>query len=364
MARPTEDRAYTRLNIANKEISDGDVVASFYALYSQLRGCSHGAAIQDRMASINALQIIASYRQSRFLNFIVTIVPHLNEHNVGLLTTTPLPPIPYSSPLQVKEKGASSNATKNSMTIDKASATNPHTVSKSGPPSDEDPPENQISSEGHKSSSQDGPIAGTENNACYVHSTTEDAMDTSYDLSSKDYGQHYDGQRWRCNECDEPLADCCCLDGSAHQCATCAQKLDVDHCATYCSKCHPVEGAPCHGCRIHEGSVNSGGSDGPESHQFDELFWDGVWRCSECLWEVEANGTDTVYCHCATTRRIEVSKYPDIIPSDEDCSLADSTDTEPDSGDESFIEDDGPFELGTEDLLAGRRLDHFCRYFQ
>ena len=51
------------------------------------------------------------------------------------------------------------------------------------------------------------------------------------------------------------------------------------------------------------------------------------------------------------TEPIELLDYPEYGPADSDSSGPESTDSEPDSEDEAFIEDDGPFEPGLLTLL-------------
>lgn len=90
----TEEGAYIQLEIADRNVDDGNVVASFYALYSKLPKAVRGAAYASSLIYTEALRTIAIYRQSRLLAFVLTILPYLDDHNVGLLTCAPLTPIP------------------------------------------------------------------------------------------------------------------------------------------------------------------------------------------------------------------------------------------------------------------------------
>ncbi|KAL8749253.1 MAG: hypothetical protein Q9199_007802 [Rusavskia elegans] len=379
----TEEGAYTHLRIADHGINDGDVVASFYALYSKLLAAARGASSASSLTYTRALRTIAIHRQSRLLTFVLTIFPHLNDHNVGLLTYAPLPPMPtrQTAGPQIHDTLPAVNERIIDLTV--PNTTGPIAVDGNlhhgGRTSQEETEEDaEAGDQGVTSASSaleedtsacsDSTIPVAESaSSADVPSSSDDLMDTSSD-SSEERGRYYDGQRWRCEECSEPLATCYCPDGSStYHCTLCgSEDADMQFC-DYCSKCHNAKKGPCGGCwaaankNSFEGSVASGKED-----ELSELFWDGfdgIWRCALCHWEVEANSDEEGHCRCPAVgfnninpsfcRRIELSEYFEYEPADSDSSGADSTDSEPDSGDEEFIEDNGPFIPGVLSLLAG-----------
>ncbi|KAI4239699.1 MAG: hypothetical protein LQ349_000173 [Xanthoria aureola] len=380
----TEEAAYIQLGIADHNVDDGNVVASFYALYSKLPKAVRGAAYASSLIYTEALRTIAIYRQSRLLAFVLTILPYLDDHNVALLTCAPLTPMPTNTnagtPIQ------DTFSTGNECIVD---VTEPDTAvanAADGTSQDGGHPSQKtgdqiltLASSGLEEneptllySDSPSPVAESASSAD-IPSSSVDLMDTS---SGSSLGHYYDGQMWRCEGCDELLAACQCLDDSSthdsstHPCAVCgSEDANMQFC-TYCSKCHKTEKGPCGGCQdaANQYSVVS------EGEHLSELFWDerdGIWRCALCYWEVEANSNEEGYCHCYIKqdtpasldgfsnrnadwcRRIELSEYPEYEPADSDSSGADSTDSEPDSGDEEFIEDNGPFEPAFVNLLAG-----------
>ncbi|KAL8925677.1 MAG: hypothetical protein Q9208_003360 [Pyrenodesmia sp. 3 TL-2023] len=195
------------------------------------------------------------------------------------------------------------------------------------------------------------PVTEESASSADIPSSSED--DT---LSSDEDLKYYDGEKWCCQDCHEPVADCNC--GTLHTyyaCEICdSEALDMEFC-TNCSNCHQSLEGPCAECWVPELSEE-------DMEDLSELFWDRleqVWRCGLCFWEVEANDENEGHCHCPSEqspsllRRIELAEYPDYGPADSDSSGANSTDSEPDSGDEEFVEDDGPFVLSFAHLLAG-----------
>ena len=84
---------------------------------------------------------------------------------------------------------------------------------------------------------------------------------------------------------------------------------------------------------------------------FDDV--DGVWRCSECQWEIEADNETDGNCHCleeGQMRRVYLSQIPDYESADDGASSIEfSSDQEGDSDDEDAI-DDG------EDVMENERF--------
>lgn len=121
-------------------------------------------------------------------------------------------------------------------------------------------------------------------------------------------------------------------------------------CPALCDNCHNELDDPCSEC------TNTDSTGNEDSLEDCGMVWDEsdtVWRCIACLWEVEANGEDEGQCHCLVESNdpgaqlfaypIDLSLYDDYEPADSASSASESTDSEPDSEDEAFVEDDGPF---------------------
>ena len=76
-------------------------------------------------------------------------------------------------------------------------------------------------------------------------------------------------------------------------------------------------------------------------------YVDGVWRCSECRWEIEADNKTDGNCHCLDEeggwmRVVDLSQIPEYEPADDASSSTEcSSDQEGDSDDEDFIDDRG-----------------------
>ena len=71
---------------------------------------------------------------------------------------------------------------------------------------------------------------------------------------------------------------------------------------------------------------------------------DGVWRCSECQWEIEADNETDGNCHCEDeeggVRMVDLSQIPEYERADDAASSTESSsDEEGDSDDEYFIDD-------------------------
>ncbi|KAI4166975.1 MAG: hypothetical protein LQ343_007580 [Gyalolechia ehrenbergii] len=138
MVLSPEDSAYTLLQITDRNISDNDLVASFYRFYT-----NPPKELPRRYTStyIGALKIIATVRQSRLLLFILIIIPNLKEHNVGILTTARLPSIPTDWAERFWDEGTGSSANKNIVDLTEPSSTDPGTIDDSSDSDGEHPSE-------------------------------------------------------------------------------------------------------------------------------------------------------------------------------------------------------------------------------
>ncbi|KAL8869533.1 MAG: hypothetical protein Q9174_004204 [Haloplaca sp. 1 TL-2023] len=315
----TLQQAYERLEIKNTSISDGDVVAAFHHVFSDQDTSNCSNAIWP----VEALEVISERRKSGLLAFVLTIVPHLTPDNVRLLGNPPNSASECLSPTETKERqqvGAALDIM-------------------------ESPKEEGLDSDTVLSPAADATMtiedgSGSSSIGLHANSTVQSPDDSSYiydresstegDSTMDDFeedvgGKFWTGQEWRCEQCWGVLEEGdCCHHGPASQCSECnSSAIDGDD---------------------DDDSISTNGW---------HMTWDDtdrIWRCSQCHWEIEANNEDEGQCHCLVdpTERfialpIRLSQYEDYGPGDSDSSCSDSSDSEPDSEDEAFIEDDGPF---------------------
>ena len=152
--------------------------------------------------------------------------------------------------------------------------------------------------------------------------------------------QNSEGGSWYCT-CGEAFIDGKCPDGHCGFCKSCGWNIigDCFRCPKTCQGCgeDKVSGV-CAECdsEIEESKVKK------DIIVFDEV--DGVWRCSECQWEIEADNETDGNCHCleegGRMRMVDLSQIPGYEPADNAASSTDSSsDQEADSSDESAIDD-------------------------
>ena len=154
--------------------------------------------------------------------------------------------------------------------------------------------------------------------------------------------------RWYCT-CGEALIDGKCPYGHCGFCMSCGWNIvgDCLRCPETCQGCgeDKVDGV-CAECDSEESKVEK------DIITFDDV--DGVWRCSECQWEIEADNETDGNCHCldegGSMRFVDLSQIPDYEPADDGASSTESSsDQEEDSDDEDAI-DDG------EDVMENERF--------
>ena len=359
----TLQEAYEFLKIQNTSISDGDVVAAFYKVYT----INYSAS---QRWSVKALEVIATRRRSPLLAFILTVIPSLTKDNVCLLAT-PSQTIATGSASQ--ETNEQTKAVVHPIAVNKFEHVAPGLTGTKNL-------ENTNSSESDftltPTSTVDHDI-GTDHpdhislpteaaeeassTSIGASSIEDDSADAESDFDEYISGKFWDGQSWRCEECNEELVDERCPNGHAvNPCRTCGQECG-DYGARVCEHCHDDQDLK---------SSDHGSTDDESSSEDGGLVWDDfdhVWRCEDCHWEVEANEENEGHCHCFLgeevrdpdtwriqylVRPIELLNFPEYEPADSDSSGPESVDSEPDSGDESFIEDDGPFNPGLLTLMG------------
>ena len=81
-------------------------------------------------------------------------------------------------------------------------------------------------------------------------------------------------------------------------CLSCGKDFEPLTCPVYCDNCHAALGGPCEDCVVLEGEDTEEDYEGIEK---DRMIWDDedwVWRCTTCMWEIEADGDNEGYCQC------------------------------------------------------------------
>ena len=277
------ESAYKALDIRDPTTSDGNVVAVFHQRYSTL-------APPAQKNLIGALELISFRRQSRLLKFILTIIPHLTKENVALLAT---PPTPSTASLPDSRQQPSGNANLNrvviSATTAQQSSAQAVAVNPVVPTSDNEPTATAGESADNLSiSTVDNMSVPSEENysACFYYSSSEENDDsTDYESEESIGGRYWNGQRWCCDECANGLVEGeCPLGHDLNICKICEDYLEECSCD-----------------KSQSTSDDEGGLAGDEHMVWDDQ--DGVWRCTACLWEVEANSEDKGECQCVSNVR-------------------------------------------------------------
>ena len=269
---------------------------------------------------LGALRAIAGARQSRFLFFVLSIHQHLNDTNVAILAKkTPFTDSEDllgaehqdldSSPVQ---KDSSSGS---EISLDEYGEVN--AIS-------------EASDQGLKSPCSES----------YIASSAED-MDMDSDFEEESGGAYFDGKSWHCEECSYEFVDGKCpCGGELRRCESCNCQCTSQLCFECSKKCDACGGETVDG--VCENCTGDEESNDDKVIEYD--LKDSVWRCTDCQWEVEAdNGVDG-NCHCLNergeARYLDLSECIDYEPADSCSSQDDSASDEPDSLDESAIDDE------------------------
>lgn len=325
--------AYQRLG-CEQALPDEDIVVACYSKATLegwpglVRGC---------------LKIIADARQSRFLLFILSIYPHLDDDNIEILakkykaqpsdlksepghaTLRSSPMDTTSSSVSGRDRGVSGESDENGETTPEASDT-----------------EMDSSSD----SDADIPDSGSGSSA-----------DSDFE---QEVGGTYFDDSWRCEECSYELINGECPNGHDMQrCESCNWQLidgTCPMCLENCEVCglEKIDGA-CKNCALADDS----GEEGFIVYDPKEA----VWGCAYCLWEVEADNSVDGNCHCVNAKGeaccLDLSECLDYEPADSCTSEDEASDDEGDSVDENFINDedvaiDGAFDPTMEIMMLDR----------
>ena len=152
--------------------------------------------------------------------------------------------------------------------------------------------------------------------------------------------ENSEGGIWTC-DCGEAFVDGKCPYGHCGLCKSCGWNIVGD-----CLNCPKT----CQGCGGNKVSRVCAECDSKKEESkvrrdiiiFDDT--DGVWRCSECQWEIEADNETEGNCHCEDEegwmRMVDFSQIPEYERADDAASSTESSsDEEGDSDDEYFIDD-------------------------
>ena len=319
------NKAYYALGInlhVDASLADEEVGVAFYKKWSLDR------ELQDRLK--NALNIIAENRQSRFLRFLATIGEHLNEENIAVLAKRTWAASP--EPENVGEESA--NAVLVSAEPAHGESSQDQTIKLSEN-------EMEVDAYGERiATGEDSPFQSSSPSSSEASFSSSDGMNTDSDFSEEVSGIFFDQRIWRCEECFSALIDWKCPNGhELTRCKTCGWQLDngpCQKCRGMCGACgEEMVGGQCISCGVSEESK------GEDAIYFDEE--EGLWKCIYCQWEVEADNETDGNCHCLNDKReahfIDLSDYVDYEPADLCSSEDESTDSEPNSDDEGFIDD-------------------------
>ena len=301
--------AYRHLNITDPDIPDGDIVVAFYEYVDE--GKRHNYISDRTQWATNALKTIANSRQSQLLAFILTIIPHLTKENVALLAT----PTSSASLLQStnrvlehQEGGDSYTAVplaSNSVQFPSAPVaptssialtclgSQPIVALISTSPNDlSETFQNKTFTTGWNSSSASAYEPSNISDSDGSHS--EDT-----DVPEEIGGRFWDGTIFRCEDCCTPLEAGQCPNGhEMDSCYSCHKDFTPSICAAYCEDCHAARGSPCEDCVI----LDEEEDEDEEEIGKNRMIWDNndwVWRCTICMWEIEADGENQGYCQCS-----------------------------------------------------------------
>lgn len=316
------ESTYSALDIRDgASLADEDVGVAYYKSSLRPEGC---------VFPRDALVFIAESRKSRFLRFLATIGEHLNEKNVAVLAektfaTSPEPEGVGAESLGAGTMGEAPAGEESSQTLASEASESEMDMDAYGEP---------------YATSQESPSEPRSPSSSEASFSSSDGMNADSDFSDEVAGVFFDGNIWRCEECSMELVDSKCPNGHMPtRCQTCGWQLDNGPCQKCLSTCSACAG------EMVDGQCDSCG-ESKESEEEDSLTWDerdNLWRCFYCQWEVEAENETDGNCHCLNDKGeacfIDLSHHLDYEPADSCSSEDDSTDSEPDSDDEGFIDD-------------------------
>ena len=299
--------AYQGIGIPDTSIADGDVAVAFYTTYSDQR-----YVFFDTAFAINSLKVIAECRQSKLLAFVQAMVPHLTKENVSILATKKLPARITESSATARvettsdEPGLQAHNSSNNPVHSSPESFDVGSLAKSKPLT-------QVSATTvHINDSVDSLASDQPENASNFSSDLSSVAFSDDDSNISETsepagGKVWNGEAWCCKICNEELDDeGKCEDGhTINPCRYCGKDFEPLACSKFCIECHDELPRPCSTCNMDE-------SMGAMQMVWDDK--DNVWRCTACMWEIEANSENEGHCHCIVDR--EVYPPPLISPNE------------------------------------------------
>ena len=304
--------AYKCIGINDTDVDDRVVVTAFHKAHCAWKDAASSIISEP----LKSFKVIADNRQSQWLAFVLAIVPHLTKDNVSILASKPsaAPTFDFSS--NFKDKGSANvpamSETKSATERPRASP-EPFTFGSAATASTIQPRIILSTTETPPTILPTADPDTTSLNENIEPHESEDASNYSEDLSSdgslSDYGsilsrlsepaggRFWNGDLWCCAVCREELDEegKCFDDHTVNPCGYCGKDFDLRDCSKFCDECHGELPEPCPVCTFPEGSSDD------DSDRPMEMIWDDkdfVWRCTACMWEVEANSEDEGQCHC------------------------------------------------------------------
>ena len=273
------DSAYDALNIREPtaSASDGDVVVGFQQRYSST------LAAADRANLIGALELVSTRRRSQLLAFVLTIIPHLTKDNVAILAS---PPVRSEASLPTIGQQPSGNA---SLTRVLGPATTAQHSGAQVVTVNPVVPLSEYADTLSAASVDEISVPSEENySTCFYNSLSEeDDGTTDYESEESMDGKFWNGQTWRCDDCNNELVGGeCPLGHEVNPCKSC--EYDREDCI----------------CADDQSTSDEEEDDLAGDY---DIVWDdqeGIWRCTACLWEVEANSEDDWECHCVSNPEV------------------------------------------------------------
>ena len=298
--------AYECIGVRDSSIPDGDVAAAFYTAYSHQRNIPNGKG--NSFWPMKSLNMITNDRQSQLLAFVQAMIPHLTKENVSILVSKTTPARITESSTPTKDETASNERGSPSLKTPNIA------VRVSPKPFIFSSPANSTSSKQRPtktiniSDSDDGTASDQPEDASNFSSDLSDGS-SSYDDSNVSEtsepagGKFWNGEFWCCKVCNEELDEegNCYDDHTMNPCRYCGKDFEPVSCSKFCIECHGELPTPCSICNKDEAS------DEEEATEAMQMVWDDrddVWRCTTCMWEVEANSENEGQCHCTVNPEV------------------------------------------------------------
>ena len=303
------EEAYRRINITDSSIPDGDVVAAFYDYVDE--GKRHNSISDRTQWATNALEIIANGRRSQLLSFLLTVIPHLTRENVALLATRPSSAPKQQTTNRILEHQDTLSSfvavPLPSSTTQSSAAPPASTASKASPSSAQ--PTGYVNSSSQNDLNKAVPnttfTASWNSSSASVYEPSDSSNSDGSDSADSKIpeqigGKFWDGTTFRCEDCCSALeAGQCPNDHEIDPCLSCDKDFEPLTCAAYCDNCHAARGGPCEDCVVLDGEEIE---EDEEDIEKNRMIWDDedeIWRCTTCMWEIEADGDNEGQCHCA-----------------------------------------------------------------